>query len=73
MTEITNYKVKKFTVDQLLKNLSILTKAVATLTGYLTFLERASLYIYPVAHLTLASGGRQDVFQNPSIVFNRFA
>ncbi len=42
LSEITNYKIKKFTVDQLLKNLSILAKKDTALKAYLTFLEEAA-------------------------------
>ncbi|MBY0515403.1 MAG: hypothetical protein K2P81_00740 [Bacteriovoracaceae bacterium] len=41
LSEITNYKIKKFTVDQLLKNLSILAEHDAAVKAYLSFLVEA--------------------------------
>lgn len=41
LSEITNYKISKFTVDQLIKNLSILAKNDPPLREYLVFLEQA--------------------------------
>jgi len=42
LSEITNYKISKFTVDQLIKNLSILAEHDAQLREYLVFLEQAA-------------------------------
>lgn len=42
LSEITNYKVNKFTVDQLIKNLSLLAKHDAQIREYLVFLEQAT-------------------------------
>jgi len=42
LSEITNYKIQKFTVDQLLKNLSNLAEHDAQLKEYLTFFEQAA-------------------------------
>ncbi len=41
LSEITNYKIKKFSVDQLLKNLTILASHDAAVRANLTFLEEA--------------------------------
>lgn len=41
LSEITNYKIKKFTVDQLLKNLSLLAKHDTAVMAYLSFLVEA--------------------------------
>jgi predicted XRE-type DNA-binding protein len=41
LSEITNYKIKKFTVDQLLKNLSLLATHDNAVRAYLSFLEEA--------------------------------
>jgi predicted XRE-type DNA-binding protein len=41
LSEISNYKIKKFTVDQLLKNLSLLAAHDAAVRAYLSFLEEA--------------------------------
>ena len=41
LSEITNYKITKFTVDQLVKNLSLLAKHDAEIRAYLVFLEQA--------------------------------
>lgn len=43
LSEITNYKIQKFTVDQLLKNLSILAQEDKATQAYLNFLEAALL------------------------------
>src|SRR4051794_37580471 len=37
LSEITNYKINKFTVDQLIKNLSLLAEHDAQLREYLVF------------------------------------
>lgn len=42
LSEITNYKIDKFTVDQLIKNLSLLAKHSAQIREYLIFLEQAT-------------------------------
>ncbi len=42
LSEITNYKINKFTVDQLIKNLSLLAKHDAEIREYLIFLEQAT-------------------------------
>ena len=42
LSEITNYKINKFTVDQLLKNLSLLAERDAQVREYLVFLEQAA-------------------------------
>ena len=42
LSEITNYKIQKFTVDQLLKNLSKLAEHDAQLKEYLIFFEQAA-------------------------------
>lgn len=42
LSEITNYKIDKFTVDQLIKNLSLLAKHSAQIREYLIFLEHAT-------------------------------
>lgn len=42
LSEITNYKIKNFTVDQLIKNLSVLAKHDRPLKAYLNFLEQAA-------------------------------
>jgi predicted XRE-type DNA-binding protein len=41
LSEITNYKIKKFTVDQLLKNLSLIAAHDIAVRAYLSFLEEA--------------------------------
>lgn len=41
LSEITNYKIKKFTVDQLLKNLTLLAIHDNAVKAYLVFLEEA--------------------------------
>lgn len=41
ISEITNYKINKFTVDQLLKNLSALAKHDPQIKQYLIFLNQA--------------------------------
>jgi predicted XRE-type DNA-binding protein len=42
LSEITNYKINKYTVDQLIKNLSLLAKHDAQIREYLVFLEQAT-------------------------------
>lgn len=42
LSEITNYKINKFTVDQLIKNLSLLAEHDAQVREYLVFLEQAA-------------------------------
>ncbi len=42
LSEITNYKITKFTVDQLLKNLSLLAAKDAEVREYLSFFEEAA-------------------------------
>ena len=42
LSEITNYKIGKFTVDQLIKNLSLLAAHDAEVREYLIFLEQAT-------------------------------
>lgn len=42
LSEITNYKINKFTVDQLIKNLSLLAEHDAQIREYLVFLEQAA-------------------------------
>lgn len=42
LSEITNYKIKNFTVDQLIKNLSVLAKHDRPIKAYLNFLEQAA-------------------------------
>ncbi len=42
LSEITNYKINKFTVDQLLKNLTLLAEHNAEIKEYLNFLESAA-------------------------------
>ena len=42
LSEITNYKITKYTVDQLIKNLTTLAKHDAPLRQYLVFLEQAA-------------------------------
>ena len=42
LSEITNYKIEKFTVDQLIKNLSILAEHEPRIHEYLLFLEEAA-------------------------------
>lgn len=42
LSEITNYKINKFTVDQLIKNLSLLAEHDAQIREYLVFLEQAT-------------------------------
>lgn len=42
LSEIINYKINKFTVDQLIKNLSLLAKHDAPIREYLIFLEHAT-------------------------------
>ena len=41
ISEITNYKIKKFSVDQLLKNLTILGDHSPRIREYLVFIEKA--------------------------------
>ena len=41
LSEITNYKINKYTVDQLIKNLSLLAEHDAQIREYLVFLEQA--------------------------------
>ncbi len=41
LSEITNYKIKKFTVDQLLKNLTLLASHDSAVKANLSFLEEA--------------------------------
>lgn len=41
LSEITNYKIKKFTVDQLLKNLTLLAAHDSAVKAYLSFIEQA--------------------------------
>jgi len=41
LSEITNYKIKKFTVDQLLKNLTLLAAHDSAVRAYISFLEEA--------------------------------
>jgi len=41
ISEIINYKIKKFTVDQLIKNLKILSKYAPSIREYLLFVEQA--------------------------------
>jgi predicted XRE-type DNA-binding protein len=41
LSEITNYKIKKFTVDQLLKNLTLLASHDSAVRANLSFLEEA--------------------------------
>ena len=41
LSEITNYKINKFTVDQLIKNLNILAEDAPRLREYLLFIEQA--------------------------------
>ncbi len=51
LSEIVNYKINKFTVDQLIKNLSLLAKHDAQIKEYLVFLEQATeLPTLAVAH-----------------------
>lgn len=42
LSEITNYKINKYTVDQLLRNLSLLAEHDAQTREYLIFLEQAA-------------------------------
>lgn len=42
LSEITNYKINKYTVDQLIKNLSLLGEHDAQIREYLVFLEHAA-------------------------------
>jgi predicted XRE-type DNA-binding protein len=42
LSEITNYKIMKFTVDQLLKNLSLLAVHDAQIKEYLVFFGKAA-------------------------------
>ena len=42
LSEITNYKINKYTVDQLIKNLSLLAEHDAQIREYLVFLEQAA-------------------------------
>jgi predicted XRE-type DNA-binding protein len=42
LSEITNYKITKFTVDQLLKNLSLLAEHDAQIKEYLVFFGKAA-------------------------------
>lgn len=42
LSEITNYKIAKFTVDQLLKNLSLLAEHDAQIKEYLVFFGKAA-------------------------------
>ena len=42
LSEITNYKINKFTVDQLIKNLTLLAEHDAQIREYLVFLEQAT-------------------------------
>ncbi len=42
LSEITNYKVNKFTVDQLIKNLTLLAEHDAQIREYLVLLEQAA-------------------------------
>jgi predicted XRE-type DNA-binding protein len=42
LSEITNYKITKFTVDQLLKNLSLLAEHDAQIREYLVFFGKAA-------------------------------
>ena len=42
LSEIINYKINKFTVDQLIKNLSLLARHDAQIREYLVFLEQAT-------------------------------
>lgn len=42
LSEITNYKIKKFTVDQLIKHLTTLAKHDAQIREFLIFLEQAA-------------------------------
>ncbi len=44
LSEITNYKIQKFTIDQLIKNLSILAEHDRPLKAFLNFLEQAAEY-----------------------------
>jgi predicted XRE-type DNA-binding protein len=41
LSEITNYKINKFTVDQLIKNLNILAEVAPRMREYLLFIEQA--------------------------------
>lgn len=41
LSEITNYKINKFTVDQLIKNLNILAADAPRIREYLLFIEQA--------------------------------
>jgi predicted XRE-type DNA-binding protein len=41
LSEITNYKIKKFTVDKLLKNLALLAAHDSAVEAYLSFIEQA--------------------------------
>ena len=41
LSEITNYKISKFTVDQLIKNLNVLAENAPRLREYLLFIEQA--------------------------------
>jgi predicted XRE-type DNA-binding protein len=41
LSEITNYKINKFTVDQLIKNLNILAEDAPRIREYLLFIEQA--------------------------------
>lgn len=42
LSEITNYKIKKFTVDQLIKNLTLLAEHDPQIKEYLVFLVQAA-------------------------------
>ncbi len=42
LSEITNYKINKYTVDQLIENLSLLAEHDAQIREYLVFLEQAT-------------------------------
>jgi hypothetical protein len=42
LSEIIDYKINKFTVDQLIKNLSLLARHDAQIREYLVFLEQAT-------------------------------
>lgn len=44
LSEITNYKIKNFTIDQLIKNLSLLANHDRPIKAFLNFLEQAAEY-----------------------------
>lgn len=43
LSEITNYKINKFTVDQLIKNLELLSQHDSKVSAYLDLLQEAAM------------------------------